>query len=132
MDLSQWEGVAVWARRAPDSQPLLRVLVGNRTPTTTRFHAANDLERTKARYCERVRSARACFRMPVYVVPTGSGLLQPTPGYYHGAGATLCQHGATNPRTSATRPGNDPYPAYAANPDEFYGKPCTAYTRNGT
>jgi hypothetical protein len=30
LDVSQWDGISLWARRGPNSQPLLRVLVGDK------------------------------------------------------------------------------------------------------
>jgi hypothetical protein len=60
LDVSQWDGVAVWARRGTNSQPLLRVLVGNKYTDDDVSFLMYLNDPTQARYCERVREC-ACI-----------------------------------------------------------------------
>ena len=56
LNMSQWDGVAVWARRAPDSQPLLRVLVGNKyVDEDINYEQQRNGVPPSKRYCERSR-----------------------------------------------------------------------------
>jgi hypothetical protein len=72
LDLSQWDGVSLWARRGPDSQPGIRVLVGDKhvdddtSYVSYRRHTEDELLEPEAeeelewnypkrRYCERHR-----------------------------------------------------------------------------
>ena len=141
LDMSQWDGVAVWARRGPDSQPLLRVLVGNKYVDEDISFLEYSADKTKPRYCERVRecdcvNGRTCG----YWTGSDAGAGYP-PGYYCGDPATdpppvlVSVNGlqATN-RCNITQC-NLPYAAYAdRGPDPaFYNRPCTPYTfRTGT
>ena len=89
LDASQWDGVAVWARRGAGGQPLLRVLIGNKYTDDDISFTMYNYYPNEPRYCERVREC-ACINGlqctfsqdqdhggPVGVVPGG--------GYYCGA-----------------------------------------------
>ncbi len=123
LDASQWDGVAVWARRAAGGQPLLRVLVGNKYTDDDVNFMMSELYPNDVHYCERVREC-ACINNlpctfspdsdnggPMGVVP-GGGLYCGTPGLTNGQDISAVgdmQH-ATN-TCGATRC-NDPYPAF--------------------
>jgi hypothetical protein len=56
LDVSQWEGISLWARRGPNSQPLLRVLVGDKytdDDISYLMYLDNQTPSPSARYCER-------------------------------------------------------------------------------
>jgi hypothetical protein len=56
MDVSQWDGISLWARRGPNSQPLLRVLVGDKytdDDISYLMYVANPNTPPSQRYCER-------------------------------------------------------------------------------
>lgn len=143
MDLSAWEGVAVWARRAPDSQPLLRVLVGTKdTDDDIAFLMYQDPTERDHLYCQRVKECGCLFQdAPCTFYPDGDPASFSTPGYYCGAPGATPSYANMAPAANSTGYSNkcnttrcdDPYPAYAMAPDlQFAGRPCTAYTtRNG-
>ena len=150
LDASQWDGVAVWARRGAGGQPLLRVLVGNKyTDDDVSFTMYND-DPAQPRYCERVREC-ACINGlpclfspdsdnggPMGVVP-GGGLYCGTPGVVNGSDivASSSDH-PQDTNTCGTTRCNDPYPAYPnigvdnAHPfgsdPEFANRPCRPFT----
>jgi hypothetical protein len=113
--MSRWDGVAVWARRGPDSQPLLRVLVGNKYTDDDISFLQYAEDPAKPRYCERSREC-ACLNGTAAIVASQTG-----------ESSTKC----------GVERCNDPYPAF---PDRFGGRdpqfadrPCTPYAfRNGT
>jgi hypothetical protein len=137
MDVSQWDGVAVWARRGPDSQPLMRVLVGNKyTDDDIAFLMYSD---NKPVYCRRYRICDCENRNTqcnlwsdaTPGVATGGGYYcgdpanDPPPG-------TILTNGSTATNTCNTTRCNDIYPAYQVQDPEFYGRPCTPYaSRSG-
>jgi len=157
LDLSQWDGVAVWARRAPDSQPLLRVLVGNKYVDEDISFLEYSADASKPRYCERVRecdcqNAKACN----WWNTGNSGLYQS--GYYCGDPAadpppmTISGAGVQATNSCDHTQCDQPYPAYAdMNQDpnrptplsggtglqlppqstgtdmQYYKRPCTPY-----
>ena len=138
LDMSQWDGVAVWARRGPDSQPLLRVLVGNK-------YVDEDINYKQylfgvpvsQHYCERVRecdcnNGKACTLWGAGDAGPGSyycgdPAADPPPGAISGSGMT-----ATN--SCNTTHCNEEYPAYPGTPDpQFVHRPCYPYAfRNGS
>jgi hypothetical protein len=161
LDMSKWEGVAVWARRGPDSQPLLRVLVGNKdTDDDVNYkswqHAVGDLglDRPQAFNCQRVREC-ACTYTDHPCTFTNDSATYPNiingGGYYCGAPGSVpsaSQMSGTLSTSSAcmvaagcytntcnTTKCNDPYPAYPGdnNDPQYVNRPCTPFTyRNGT
>jgi hypothetical protein len=153
LDMSKWEGVAVWARRGPDSQPLLRVLVGNKdTDDDVNYkswqHSVNDLQLPRPPYfnCQRVRECSCPYQNqdhPCTFYPPGTPLTDPvnggyfcgTPGSLPGVSqmSPLLNNNAAN--TCNTTRCNEPYSAYPgdSNDPQFVNRPCTPFTyRNGT
>src|SRR5262249_54150646 len=136
MDMSQWEGISVWARRAPSSQPLLRMLVGTKdTDDDISFlMMSNDVNTYKTntpRYCERVKECSCPFQdtpcthyNPGDQNDAGAPIL---PATYNSmdAGAWFCGAPGVTPSYADMAPAtgfnntcntthcNDPYPAYA-------------------
>jgi len=56
LDVSQWDGISLWARRGPNSQPLLRVLVGDKytdDDISYLMFSDNPTAPRSQRYCER-------------------------------------------------------------------------------
>jgi len=56
LDVSQWDGISLWARRGPNSQPLMRVLVGDKytdDDISYLMYLDDTTAPRSARYCER-------------------------------------------------------------------------------
>ena len=157
LDLSQWDGVSVWARRGPASQPLLRMLVGNKDTDDDISYWSYDVDPTLPRNCERVKECACTYQnLGCAFYDESTPLVRPGGGYYCGEpGAapgpavmapTSSTLGATN-TCNVTRC-DDAYAAYPngrpnatppppgspANPGDpqFKDRPCTPYAfRNG-
>jgi hypothetical protein len=136
LDVSQWDGVSVWARRGSNSQPLLRVLVGNKyTDDDISFYMyLNDP--TQPRYCERVREC-ACINglqctfaaADPPVVPLGGGTYCGAPGIVMGGDITAANGVAATNTCDTTRCDE----IYAAHPEvgadpQFAGRQCRPFT----
>jgi hypothetical protein len=133
LNMSQWDGVAVWARRAPDSQPLLRVLVGNKyTDEDVNYKQYKNGDPPSMHYCERSRECGCTNGRPCNKWEKGNG----------GDGEYYCWDPALElqPQTTSgsaiqatnkcyTSRCNDVYPAYPQEgPDaQFTNRPCTPY-----
>jgi hypothetical protein len=124
LDASQWDGVAVWARRGAGGQPLLRVLIGNKyTDDDVSFWMYNSYP-NEPRYCERVREC-ACINSlactfyqdqdhggPPGVVLNG-GYYCGAPGITAGPDIMTAGQSQQDTNTCSTTRCDDPYPAYA-------------------
>jgi hypothetical protein len=146
LDVSQWDGISFWARRGPNGQPLMRVLVGDKFTDDDISYLEYVDDPTQARLCERKGECSCLFQdttcdwypdgitdtlLPqslaggeYYCGPPGS---HPPPASTGGPGTTgnFCGRSLCD----------QPYPAYATiGPDaEWAGRSCTPYTyRNGT
>jgi hypothetical protein len=53
LDVSQWDGISLWARRGPNSQPLMRVLVGDKYTDDDISYLMYVDTPSAPRYCER-------------------------------------------------------------------------------
>jgi hypothetical protein len=129
LDMSQWDGVSVWARRGPDSQPLLRVLVGNKYVDEDVSFLQYSADSTKPRYCERVRecdcvNGKDCdywggSDAGALLTPGGNASVAFSPGYYCGNPAqdpvpgTISGNGVQATNACNFTQCNQPYPAYA-------------------
>jgi hypothetical protein len=157
MDLSAYDGVAVWARRGPDSQPLLRVLVGDKfTDDDTSYEMykgyANQtpplapLSIAPLLYCQRNLECDCQFQdepCTFYSHDQLTGTTASASAYQNGAsfcgapGATpnyadMAPSGGYN-NTCGTSKCDDIYPAFQESDAAFHGRPCVPYTlRNGT
>ena len=60
VDESEWEGLSFWARRGPDSQVGMRVLVGDKYTDDDISYLMYKADPSTPRYCERVREC-ACL-----------------------------------------------------------------------
>jgi hypothetical protein len=131
LNLSDWDGVAVWARRGPDSQPLLRVLVGNKyVDEDISFLMYRD-EPYRTRYCERVLECACTNGKPCLqwdTVPSGM-----QSGLYCGDPATdpqpkaISSLGVTATNSCGRTRCNDDYPAFGVQDAAFVHRPCTPY-----
>jgi len=54
-DLTGYEGISLWARRGPDSQPLLRVMIGDRRTDDDVSFLMYEADPDAPRFCERNR-----------------------------------------------------------------------------
>jgi len=153
LNVSEWDGVAVWARRGPTSQPLLRVLVGNKDTDDDIAYLMYDVAApNKPLYCQRFRDCSCQFNDPHALDPTQRTehtcnyydqlpdepqrcLTSFTPGYYCGApGSTPSAFESGNNSCNTTQC-DSVYSAYPNNgPDlQFFHKPCTPFgARSGT
>jgi hypothetical protein len=139
LNLSDWDGVAVWARRAPDSQPGLRVLVGNKYTDDDISYLMYKEDPNQPRYCERVRECGcANGKDCAYWADPGEG--KPA-GYYCGDPSsdprpmTISGAGVQAANSCYLTQCDQVYPAYPndGNDPQFWGRPCTPYAfRNGT
>jgi hypothetical protein len=132
LNMSQWDGVAVWARRAPDSQPLLRVLVGNKyVDEDINYEQQRNGVPPSKRYCERSRECGCTNGKPCNEWDGDPN----SPQYYCWDPAVEIAPALTS--GSAIQATNkcytsrcdDVYPAYPqdGNDPQFYGRPCTPY-----
>jgi hypothetical protein len=136
LDMSQWDGVAVWAKRGPNSQPLLRVLVGNKytDDDISFFMYVNDP--TQPRYCERVRECACINSLPcAYAAANSSNLVPGDGGSYCGTpgvvmGPDISTGNGTPTNTCGVTRCNDIYAAHPENgPDpQFANHQCRPYT----
>jgi len=141
LNVSQWDGVAVWARRAPDSQPLLRVLVGNKyVDEDINYQQYVGKMPLSSHYCERVREC-ACVNGKACSL-WGAGDAGAQGGGDAGAGSYYCGDPAADPppgtisgngivatNSCNTTHCNEVYPAYPQDgfDPQFIGRPCTPY-----
>ena len=132
-DMSKWDGVAVWARRAPDSQPLLRVLVGNKyVDEDINYKQWVNHDPLEKHYCERVRecacaNGKDCDQWSSddagpATYYCGNPAADPPPG-------TISSNGVQATNSCNITRCDEPYPAYAQDGTDppFYGRPCTPY-----
>jgi hypothetical protein len=133
LDLSQWDGVAVWARRAPDSQPLLRVLVGNKyVDEDVNYEQQRNGDPPSMYYCRRARECGCTNGRPCVKWEKGEG----GDGDYYCWDPTVDSQPMTTSGSAIqatnkcyTSSCNDVYPAYPqdGNDPQYYGRPCTPY-----
>jgi len=68
-DLTRWDGVSFWARRGPDGQPLLRVMIADRrTDDDVSFLMSRDVPE-EPRFCERNLKCSCPEDLPCTEVP---------------------------------------------------------------
>lgn len=87
VDLSQWDGVSLWARRGPESQAGFRVTVGDKTTdddlnidqSTGTHDTTDDGIDEEQRWCKRVRRCDCSGPTPCSLYEDPSGTLT---GYY--------------------------------------------------
>jgi hypothetical protein len=153
LDMSQWDGVAFWARRGEESQPLLRVLIGDKfTDDDLSYYADLDDTGQVKKYCERIRDCSCLYQNAVggcsfysdrdangnaiSGIVSGGGFFCGPPGSTPGPDAMSPTINGTNySNTCNVTRCNDPYSAFPNNgPDpKFANKPCAPYVfRNGT
>lgn len=149
LDASQWDGVAVWARRGAGGQPLLRVLIGNKYTDDDISFTMYNYYPTEPRYCERIREC-ACINGldctfsqdqdhggPVGVVP-GGGYYCGAPGIVSGPDVMAAGDTQHDTNTCNTTRCDDPYPAYPnigvdnthpfGSDPAFANRPCRPFT----
>jgi hypothetical protein len=141
LNMSQWDGVAVWARRAPDSQPLLRVLVGNKyVDEDINYQQQRNGDPPSKRYCERVRecacvNGKACSLWGASDAGAQGGGDAGAGSYYCGDPAadpppgTISGNGIVATNSCNTTHCNEVYPAYPqdGNDPQFISRPCAPY-----
>jgi len=132
LDMSQWDGVAVWARRGPNSQPLLRVLVGDKFTDDDISFLSYQKDPKQPRFCERVLDCACvgdltCDLYPGAQTPSGNpGYYCGTPGSSSGGGIMMGPNASTN-TCNVTRCDQD-YPAFPGIGDlQFNHKTCTPH-----
>ena len=149
LDASQWDGVAVWARRGASGQPLLRVLIGNKYTDDDISFTMYNYYPNEPRYCERIREC-ACINGlqctfsqdqdhggPVGVMP-GGGYYCGTPGIVSGPDVMAAGDTQHDTNTCNTTRCDDPYPAYPnlgvdnthpfGSDPAFANRPCRPFT----
>jgi len=158
LDVSEWEGISFWARRGPDSQAGMRVLVGDKYTDDDISYLMYRDDPTVPRFCERVRECACLNHKTCEVTDTKTvsaacdqGRGQPTMDCCGGKcevinGAESPQAGGSQCTTCRQTRCDERWPAYPddyATPGgtvlpgsdipqgsdrQFYGKPCTPYT----
>lgn len=68
-DLTEWEGVSFWARRGPDGQPLLRVMIGDQRTDDDISFLMYSSDPDAPRFCERNRVCGCPGDVPCLPVP---------------------------------------------------------------
>ena len=86
VNASQYEGVAVWARRGPDSQGGIRVMVGDQYTDDDISFLMYQNEPTRTRNCERVRECactnhKPCTQWQSFPMNAGSTPQKPSTDY---------------------------------------------------
>jgi hypothetical protein len=133
LNMSEWDGVAVWARRAPDSQPLLRVLVGNKyVDEDVNYEQERNGDQPSMYYCQRSRECGCTNGRPcVKWEKSDAG----GDGEYYCWDPTIDSQPMTASGSAIqatnkcyTSRCNEQYPAYPGPPDpQFNNRPCTPY-----
>jgi len=140
LDMSKWDGVAVWARRGPDSQPLLRVLVGNKyVDEDINYKQYVNHDPPEKHYCERSRECACVNGKACNFWDASAANAAFKPGYYCGDPAadpqpgTISGNGVQGTNSCNTTRCNEAYPAYPQDTvdPQFYGRPCTPYAFRG-
>jgi hypothetical protein len=62
LDVSQWDGISFWARRGPNGQPLMRVLVGDKFTDDDISYLTYVGDKTQQRLCERKIECSCLFQ----------------------------------------------------------------------
>jgi hypothetical protein len=62
IDVSQWDGISFWARRGPNGQPLMRVLVGDKFTDDDISYLTYVTDPTQTRLCERKIECSCLFQ----------------------------------------------------------------------
>ncbi len=157
LDVSQWDGISFWARRGPNGQPLMRVLVGDKFTDDDISYLMYIGDPAAKRFCERRGECSCLFQDTscdwygketpgvtadslLSSTPTADGTVLSTGAYYCGAPGSHPPPASTGgPGTNGNYCGrslcDQPYPAYPNNgPDaQWGGRACTPFTyRNGT
>ena len=158
LDVTEWDGISFWARRGPNSQPLLRVLVGDKYTDDDISYLMYLGDPSEPRFCERERECDCNYLSASCSFYSADPAIDPTyativtndvngGGYYCGlpgsvAGATSAQTGvvvSTNGSSASNKCNvtscDAVYPAYPNNgPDPaFVNKACSPFTnRNGS
>src|SRR5262249_9175458 len=83
LDVSAYDGVSFWARRGPEGQDLLRVLVGDKHTDDDISYLTYKHDPKAPRYCERIREC-ACANKATctYTNPAPCGLESFGSGFY--------------------------------------------------
>ena len=84
IDASEWEGISFWARRGPDSQAGIRVLVGDKSTDDDIAYRMYRADPSMPRYCERVRECACLNHKPcsvINVTTDADGLIIAPPGF---------------------------------------------------
>lgn len=157
LDVSQYDGISFWARRGPNGQPLMRVLVGDKYTDDDISYLMSNGDPTAPRFCERKGECGCLFQnasCDFYPTPPdgGGGFPPNTDGGAHYCGAPGTLPGSASQSGGVIGTNNCPmagiynnrcdvtlcnacyaaYPANGADPN-FYGRQCTPYVyRNGT
>lgn len=68
-NLTQWDGISFWARRGPDGQPLLRVMIADQRTDDDISFLMYEADPAKPRFCERNKDCGCPRGLPCTVVP---------------------------------------------------------------
>lgn len=159
IDVSEWEGISLWARRGPESQGGVRVAIGDKYTDDDVSYIMYSADPARPRFCERVRECACTNHKPCseYTsLPTASYASQPNAkltGCPATGGGYFCGNPVSDLWPAERTTGlfsyrclscsigrcDEPYDAY---PDgfggtllkdsQFNGRPCTPFTyRNG-
>jgi hypothetical protein len=137
LNASEWDGVAFWARRGPNSQPLLRVLVGNKDTDDDIAYLMYAGDPTRRLYCERVRDCACPYQdrdcTLYHTLPPESPAVCNSfvpDQYYCGAPCTTPSSFDTGNNFCRESACDAPYAAYPdRGPDpQFAGQSCLPFT----
>ncbi len=136
LDLNQWEGISLWARRGPNSQASVRVGMGDQN-TDDDISFRTSLVPANPRNCERNRECSCPNQKPCspYVVPGTTDLTyycwDPADGTVP---VTMADERTLATDKCGTSKCKDDYPAFPGEGDpSFNASACTPYSfNNGT
>jgi hypothetical protein len=119
MDVSQWDGISFWARRGPNGQPLMRVLIGDKFTDDDISYLEYSMDPTLPRLCERKGECSCLFQDvtcdwysadpavdPMYAAKVSSGMNPPPPDTHLPAavanGGYFCGPPGSHPGSAST------------------------------
>lgn len=133
LDLSDWDGISFWARRSNNSQPGIRLALGDKYTDDDLNYLQYHINPDDERFCERKEEC-GCRNLSKPCTFAGTNAIYDNDEYY------CLDPDNPEPLDEATPCGtwacNDQFPAFSGHDfsgfdAQFYGKPCTPFALRG-